>query len=59
VKAVVDMAAAFGMTVVAEGIETIEHQKMLLDLGCTVGQGYYYSRPVSASEIANLLKMAA
>lgn len=59
VKAVVDMAEAFGMTVVAEGIETIEHQKMLLDLGCTVGQGYYYSRPVPASEIANLLKMAA
>lgn len=59
VKAVVDMAEAFGMTVVAEGIETIEHQKMLLDLGCTVGQGYYYSRPVPASEIENLLKIAA
>ncbi|WP_417673449.1 EAL domain-containing protein [Roseibium sp.] len=59
VKAVVDMAEAFGMTVVAEGIETIEHRKMLLDLGCTVGQGYYYSRPVPASEIENLLKMAA
>ncbi len=59
VKAVVDMAEAFGMTVVAEGIETIEHQKMLLDLGCTIGQGYYYSRPVPASEIENLLKMAA
>lgn len=59
VKAVVDMAEAFGMTVVAEGIETVEHQKMLLDLGCTIGQGYYYSRPVPASEIENLLKIAA
>ncbi len=59
VKAVVDMAEAFGMTVVAEGIETAEHQKMLLDLGCTIGQGYYYSRPVPASEIESLLKIAA
>lgn len=59
VKAVVDMAAAFGMTVVAEGIETADNEKMLLDLGCTVGQGYYYSRPVPASEIADLLKVAA
>jgi diguanylate cyclase (GGDEF)-like protein len=51
VKAVVDMASAFKMSVLAEGIETIEHERQLLDLGCHIGQGYLYSKPVDGSEI--------
>lgn len=51
VKAVVDMAGAFKMSVLAEGIETVEHERQLLDLGCQFGQGYLYSKPVDGSEI--------
>ncbi len=51
VKAVVDMATAFDMSVLAEGIETVEHEQHLIDLGCQMGQGYLYSRPFEGCEI--------
>jgi EAL domain-containing protein (putative c-di-GMP-specific phosphodiesterase class I) len=34
--------------VTAEGIETGAQRERLLDLGCTHGQGYYFSRPMDA-----------
>ena len=38
----------FRMECVAEGVETKQQKDVLLKAGCTLGQGYYYSRPVSA-----------
>jgi EAL domain-containing protein (putative c-di-GMP-specific phosphodiesterase class I) len=36
------------MHVVAEGIEDQEAEDLLREFGCNIGQGYFFSRPVSA-----------
>jgi EAL domain-containing protein (putative c-di-GMP-specific phosphodiesterase class I)/GGDEF domain-containing protein len=46
VKAILDMAAGFGATVIAEGIQRREEMEVLRELGVPWGQGYYYARPV-------------
>lgn len=46
----ISMAKKLGMEVVAEGVETREQALFLLKNGCTVGQGYYYSRPLSKEQ---------
>ncbi len=51
VRATVTMAAALNLNVVAEGVESAAHRDHLGVLGCTVGQGFLYSRPVPASEL--------
>jgi hypothetical protein len=43
------------MNVIAEGVETAEQLSQLRDLGCEYGQGYYFSRPVSAEEASHLI----
>ncbi len=46
VAAVIYLSHALGMSVVAEGVETIDHVQALTALGCDYIQGYYYSRPL-------------
>ena len=46
VHGVLGLAMAFQRQVVAEGVETIEHILMLLELGCDVMQGYGIARPL-------------
>jgi diguanylate cyclase (GGDEF)-like protein/PAS domain S-box-containing protein len=48
VRTVIAMAHALGQHVVAEGIETAEHQAWLRGQGCDLGQGYLYSPPRTA-----------
>ncbi|HEX6291050.1 MAG TPA: bifunctional diguanylate cyclase/phosphodiesterase [Herpetosiphonaceae bacterium] len=55
VRAVITLAHTLGMTVIAEGIETFEQATQLRILGCEVGQGYYFARPVPAAEIEALI----
>jgi diguanylate cyclase (GGDEF)-like protein len=55
VKSVVDMADALDLQTVAEGIETLEQLRHVQRLGCELGQGYLFSRPVSASAVTELL----
>ena len=50
VRAILSLASALGMETTAEGIETLEVAQTLAALGCSFGQGYYYSRPVPADE---------
>jgi EAL domain-containing protein (putative c-di-GMP-specific phosphodiesterase class I) len=50
------MARALGHTVVAEGIERPEEAVALHALGCELGQGFYFSRPLPAEEAAALLR---
>jgi diguanylate cyclase (GGDEF)-like protein len=45
VAAVVTLAHALGLTVTAEGIETSRQLDAVQDLGCDLGQGYYFARP--------------
>lgn len=51
-RSAVDMGHALGMRVIAEGVETAEAVTVLVDLGCDVGQGYYYGRPEPAAAFA-------
>jgi len=55
VKAIVDLAAAMGMRTIAEGIETTGQTNRLRALECELGQGYYFSEPLSADEASALL----
>ncbi len=43
------------MTTVAEGMEQFEQFMALRRIGCDVGQGFYFSRPVPADEASRLL----
>ena len=43
------------MHTVAEGIETVEQAQYLRARGCTIGQGYLFSRPMAASEVKRLM----
>lgn len=47
IKSVVEMAYSLNMVVVCEGVETLEHAEFLKTIHCTVGQGYYFSKPIS------------
>jgi diguanylate cyclase (GGDEF)-like protein/PAS domain S-box-containing protein len=55
VRSIVSMAESLKMGVIAEGIENATHVKELLAMGCRFGQGYFFSRPVDATESTALL----
>jgi len=48
---VIGLAAAFRREVIAEGVETVAHGQMLLQLGCELGQGYGIARPMPAEAL--------
>lgn len=50
-KAIILLSQTLGYKVIAEGIETKEQEEILSSYGCDRGQGYYFSRPISKSEI--------
>ena len=56
VESIITIAQRLKMEIIAEGVETKEQGKKLVELGCNLAQGYYYSKPVdnqSATEIIN------
>jgi PAS domain S-box-containing protein len=55
VKTVISLAKTLGLSVIAEGIETLEQAQKLKELECQGGQGYYFSRPCEAKQITLLL----
>jgi EAL domain-containing protein (putative c-di-GMP-specific phosphodiesterase class I) len=55
VDALVRLGRALGLTVVAEGIETVEQADVLRASGCQYGQGYLYARPAAAEVTTKLL----
>ncbi len=55
ITSVTDLAAQLRASVVAEGIETVEQESTLGQLGIELGQGFLYSRPVPAEAIGHLL----
>lgn len=59
VRAIFDIASRLDMKVVAEGIETPAQVSILRDFGGTLGQGYLFSRPVSARDTTDLLRVFA
>lgn len=45
-RTIIALGRALGLKVIAEGVETLEHEKFLVREGCDEAQGYRYSRPV-------------
>lgn len=58
-RAVVAFAASLGKTTTAEGVETAEQLDILREEGCAEAQGYYFSRPMHASSIPQLVQRKA
>ena len=55
IRAVAEMGARLDMEIVAEGLETVEQVTAVRDAGCSLGQGYYFSRAVPDYLAAMLL----
>lgn len=55
--AVFAQARSLRLTLLAEGIESADQLNALRKCGCTEGQGYFFSRPLSVSEFATILKV--
>ncbi|MGE7092666.1 EAL domain-containing protein [Lysinibacillus sp. NPDC048646] len=55
VRSIIQLALNLGMTSVAEGIENEEQVEILRALGCTVGQGYFYYKPMPIEQLDAIL----
>jgi diguanylate cyclase (GGDEF)-like protein/PAS domain S-box-containing protein len=57
VGAIVNLGAVLGLGVTAEGIEDKEQLTQLKDMGCGLGQGYYFARPIPEHELTALFTL--
>jgi EAL domain-containing protein (putative c-di-GMP-specific phosphodiesterase class I) len=51
VSAVVGLGRSLGLITLAEGVESREQESMLIQVGCVLGQGWLYGRPLAADQI--------
>ena len=51
-RAIIALAASLSLDIIAEGIEEASEKNVLESLGCTEGQGYLFTRPLTATEVA-------
>jgi diguanylate cyclase (GGDEF)-like protein len=56
VQAIISMARALDLMIIAEGVETREQEAFLRERGCDEMQGFLFSRPVVADDLASLLQ---
>ena len=54
-RAIIDLGGSFQLRVVAEGIEQREQLEHLLQLGCDLGQGFYFAEPMPGADLERLL----
>ncbi|MBP5751075.1 MAG: EAL domain-containing protein [Firmicutes bacterium] len=59
IELMIDIAQYLDIPVIAEGVETKEQVELLRQLGCTVVQGYYFSKPVTADEFEVFIEKRA
>lgn len=57
--AIIGLGNSLNLVTVAEGVESQTHADMLLWLGCELGQGWLYGRPVPAEELSTVLAASA
>lgn len=55
VRAIIQLGHSLNMQVIAEGVESAEQEAYIIAQGCNEGQGYYYSRPLSATAFTDWL----
>jgi len=56
VNTIITLAKTLSLTVIAEGIETSLQRKLLSELGCDAGQGYWFAKAVTAKEASSWLR---
>ena len=56
VKSLIELARCLDISCVAEGIETVQERDAVLSLGCGLGQGYFFARPIPGREIPELIR---
>lgn len=57
VRAIVDMASSLNLATIAEGIERQEQADFLLGVGCSLGQGFLYARPMPPEDLDRFLAL--
>jgi diguanylate cyclase (GGDEF)-like protein len=58
-RTTIDLARHLDLSVVAEGIETVEVKERLVEIGCDTGQGYLFSRPLAHEQFTEWLRSPA
>lgn len=56
VRSIVNLASNLEMSVIAEGVETLEHFSEIKKLGCEYAQGYLFSKPLEAEKAGALIE---
>lgn len=54
-KTIIALGRSLNLKIIAEGVETVEHEQFLISEGCDEVQGYRYSRPVPAPKFVQLI----
>lgn len=55
-KTIIALANNFKLRLIAEGVETQEQRDLLLDIGCSYAQGFFYSHPLSPEKVLQYIK---
>jgi EAL domain-containing protein (putative c-di-GMP-specific phosphodiesterase class I) len=55
IRLIMALAQALNLETIAEGVETSEHIEELRKIGCHIGQGYFFSAPLTAEEATRLV----
>lgn len=55
VASIVGIGKSLGMRIVAEGVETLDHARIVSELGCDYLQGYYFGHPMSTEDLKDLM----
>lgn len=58
VSSIIEISKKLGLITIAEGIETEEHRRILEQMGCDIGQGYLFSKPLPSSDILKFMANA-
>gem|GEM_PF-403332 len=54
-RTIIALGHSLSLSVIAEGVETLEQRNALAEMGCDAYQGYYFARPVAASDLAQTM----
>lgn len=56
IRAIITLAHSLRLKIVAEGVETSEQRQLLTEMGCDLGQGYLFSRPMPLADVPGFVR---